>query len=155
MGELEVRLREELNKKMEICVRLINSAAQSDKPSHERMSEMAFNLNQLENECRRNRMMFEKDIDNLTALVKENSTALPHNHSRLTNPDPHSRSPTKPLKSRSRNSKSDRSLSKGKQNRSAVTIQPPKDSTKIRDEELREALRKKKEHRERLRVKNW
>ena len=59
-------------------------------------------------------------------------------------------------KSKSKNSKSDKSLSKGKQqNRSVNLIHLPKQSTKIKDEELREAMRKKKEHRERLKVKNW
>jgi len=29
-------------------------------------------------------MMFDKDIDNLTTLIKDNSTALPNNLSRVT-----------------------------------------------------------------------
>jgi fructosamine-3-kinase len=45
---------------------------------------MSFNFNQLENECRRNKMMFEKEVDNLTLLIKENSTQVPNNYSRVT-----------------------------------------------------------------------
>ena len=56
---------------------------------------------------------------------------------------------------KSKNSRSDKSLSKGKQNKSAVLINMPKDHSKVREEEMREALRKKKEHRERLKVRNF
>lgn len=75
---------------MEICVKLINSSAagsagQAQKGLLEKVDELSFNLNQLENECRRNRTMLDKDIDKLTCLIKDNSTALPnHTHSRVT-----------------------------------------------------------------------
>ena len=58
-------------------------------------------------------------------------------------------------KNQSKNSRSDNSLSKGKQNKSAVLINIPKESSKVREEEMREALRKKREHRERLKVRNF
>lgn len=78
--------------------------------------------------------MLEKDIDSLMALVKENSTALPHNVSVNTEHQNRSKSPLKSApKSKSKNSKSDKSLSRGKQNRSAVAIQAPKESSKVRE----------------------
>jgi hypothetical protein len=72
-------------------------------------------------------MMFEKDLDRINTLLKENSTA-PYNHSRLLENDLSSKSPDRPMaKSKSKNSKSDKSLSKGKQqNRSVNLIQLPK-----------------------------
>lgn len=110
-------------------------------------------------------MVLEKDIERLTALVKDgrsiqgkdsSSTAIPISLSRVAENDL-SRSPARGGKGKSKNSKSDKSLSKGRQNqnRSAVMINLPKEASKIRDEELREALRKKRENRERLKVKNW
>jgi len=66
---------------MEICVRLIN-AGSGEKGVVEKVNELAFGLNQLENEIKRNRMMFEKDIDRISAVLKENSTA-PNNYSRV------------------------------------------------------------------------
>ena len=71
--------------------------------------------------------MFEKDLDRIKALLKENSTA-PNNYSRLIENDLTSKSPDRPLaKSKSKNSKSDKSLSKGKQqNRSVNLIHLPK-----------------------------
>lgn len=69
---------------MEICVKLINNnSLNSDRGLTDRVNELTFNLNQLENDCKRNRMMLEKDIDALTSVIKDNSTALP-NFSRVT-----------------------------------------------------------------------
>ena len=69
---------------MEICVKLINSnAGNNDKGLTDKINELTFNFNQLENDCQRNRMMLEKDIDALTSMVKDSSTALP-NYSRVT-----------------------------------------------------------------------
>jgi len=77
--------------------------------------------------------MLEKEIDNLMAIIKETSTAIPHNISINTENEMRSKSPIKPgPKSKSKNSKSDKSLSRGKQNRSAVTIHPPKECSKVR-----------------------
>ena len=60
-------------------------------------------------------MMFEKEVDNLTVLLKENSTQVPNNYSRVTENELNSKSPLKPIqKSKSRNSKSDKSISRGK-----------------------------------------
>jgi hypothetical protein len=72
-------------------------------------------------------MMFEKDIDRINVLIKENST-VPNNYSRLLENDLASKSPDRHLaKSKSKNSKSDKSLSKGKQqNRSVNIIHLPK-----------------------------
>ena len=56
---------------------------------------------------------------------------------------------------KSKNSKSDKSLSKGKQNKSAVLINLPKEGSKVKEQEMRQALRKKREHREKLRVRNF
>lgn len=79
-------------------------------------------------------MMFEKDIDRINALLKENSTS-PNNYSRVLENDLASKSPDRlRAKSKSKNSKSDKSLSKGKQqNRSVNLINLPKESTKIKD----------------------
>lgn len=49
----------------------------------DKVNEVSFSLNQLENECRRNKMMFEKELDTLAALIKETSTQIPA-YSRLT-----------------------------------------------------------------------
>lgn len=74
-------------------------------------------------------MMLEKEIDTLAALVKETSTQLPA-YSRVTEQELPSKSPPKlPL---SKNTKSEKSISKGKQNRSAVAINP-KDSSKVKE----------------------
>ena len=100
-------------------------------------------------------MMAEKDIDRLTSLLKDNSTALPH-HSRVTERST-SKSPQRVnlTHNKSKNSRSDQSLSKGKpNNKSAVLINPPKEHSRIREEEMREALRKKKEHREKMNARN-
>jgi hypothetical protein len=72
-------------------------------------------------------MMLEKDIDALTSLIKDSSTALP-NHSRVTEREVHSRSPNRVnlTHNKSKNSRSDKSLSKGKQNKSAVLMNIPK-----------------------------
>ena len=149
---IEDRLREEINKKMEICVRLINSNAgevsERERGLGDRVNELAFTVNQLENECRRNKMMHEKDIDRLTSVLKDNSTAIP-NHSRVTEREVPSRSPgrgTNLIHSKSKNSRSDKSLSRGKQNKSAVLISMAKEQGKVREDEMREALRKKKDH---------
>ena len=49
--------------------------------------------------------MFEKDLDRINTLLKENSTA-PYNHSRLLENDLSSKSPDRPIaKSKSKNSK--------------------------------------------------
>jgi hypothetical protein len=155
LRELEQRLRHELDKKMEVCVNLIasNLEQKEGRVLADKVNEVSFSLNQLENECRRNKMMLEKELDTLAALIKETSTQLPA-YSRLTEHELPSKSPPKlPL---SKNSKSEKSISKGKQNRSAVAIAVnPKEVSKVREDELREALRKKKEHREKLKVKNW
>jgi hypothetical protein len=74
-------------------------------------------------------MMFEKELDTLAALIKETSTQIPA-YSRLTEQELPSKSPPKPL---SKNARSEKSISKGKQNRSALAINHPKDQTKIRD----------------------
>jgi hypothetical protein len=80
-------------------------------------------------------MMFEKDVDNLTALLKETSTQVPNNHSRITEREVLSKSPLQVLpKSKSKNSKSDNSISRGKYNRLPVF---PKDVSRLRDDELR------------------
>jgi hypothetical protein len=85
-------------------------------------------------------MMFEKEVDNLTHLIKETSTQVPNNYSRVTENEVNSKSPLKlPVqKSKSRNSKSDKSISRGKQNRSAVAVNInmniQKDTTKIRED---------------------
>ena len=68
-------------------MKLINTNAggmseRSEKGLIDKVNQIAFNLNQLENECRRNRMVVEKEIDGLTSLVKDGSTLLP-NHSRV------------------------------------------------------------------------
>ena len=98
-------------------------------------------------------MMLEKDIERWTSNFKEGSTVLP-NHSRVSDRG-NSKSPSRRvLPNKSKNSKSDKSLSKGKQNKSAVLNLPKEMGSKVRDEELKEALRKKKEHRERLKVRN-
>jgi hypothetical protein len=120
----------------------------------EKVNELTFSMNQLENDCKRNRMMVEKDIDRLTALLKDSSTALP-GHSRVTDREL-SRSPNRVnlTHNKSRNSRSDKSLSRGKQNKSAVLVHIPKEVSKVREEEMKEALRRKREHRERLKVRN-
>jgi len=82
-------------------------------------------------------------------MIKDNSTALPNNHSRVTERETHSRSPNRVnlTHNKSKNSRSDKSLSKGKQNKSAILMNIPKEHSKVREEEMREALRKKREHR--------
>ena len=83
-------------------------------------------------------MIFEKDMDRITALLKDNSTALP-NHSRVTERELQSKSPKRVnlTGNKSRNSRSDKSLSRGKQNKSAVIINIPKEKSKVREEEMR------------------
>ena len=77
-------------------------------------------------------MILEKDIERLTHIIKDNSTAIP-NHSRVTEREV-SKSPTRMIltHNKSKNSRSDHSLSKGK-NKSAVLIQIPKEHSKVRE----------------------
>ena len=66
-------------------------------------------------------MYVEKEIEGLASLVKENSTQVPH--SRVVERSI-SKSPVG--KAKSRNSKSEKSLSRGKQNHSVAAIVPPR-----------------------------
>ena len=90
-------------------------------------------------------------------MVKDNSTAVPA-FSRVTEREISSKSPNRGnnlTHNKSKDSRSDNSLSRGKQNKSAVLMNIPKEGSKVREEEMREALRKKREHRERLKVRNF
>lgn len=78
-------------------------------------------------------MILDKDIDKLTSLIKDSSTALP-NHSRVTEGEISSKSPGRRMltNNKSKNSRSDKSLSRGKQNKSAVLNIPKEHGSKVR-----------------------
>ena len=64
-------------------------------------------------------MFFEKEIENIGAVVKETSTQVPH--SRILDSEGRSKSPLNRSKVHN-HSKSEKSLSRGKQNKSAAAI---------------------------------
>ena len=123
-------MREEVNRKMEICISLINESKEGmDGSLTEDVKELAFKINQVETQCQRNRLYFEKELDSIETAVKENSTQVPH--SRVLQSEGRSKSPIDRSKVQN-NSRSDKSLSRGKQNKSATAI-----GAKPREEELR------------------
>lgn len=118
--DIEMRLREEINKKMEICMQLISEQNSGNADGLvDKIDTVVFNLNQLEHQCKRGQLALEQEVDRLDSLVNsKEGLAQKQDKSRQ-------KDGTSPSNISRKGSKSEKSLSKGK----AKTV-----ASRIRDE---------------------